>query len=164
MSIGRNSFGVVPTASQIVGTSTNDSAPAGNIGEFVTSTKASGAAVALTNSTTANVVSVSLTAGDWDVSGAVNFALAGVTGTKICSGISLTSSTLPSQAGGSGLGTDALSVLPLITTLVTDTASLHIAPVRVSLASTATVYLVANQVLSVGTSGAYGTLRARRVR
>ncbi|MES3041811.1 MAG: hypothetical protein V4730_11770 [Pseudomonadota bacterium] len=146
------------------GSITNDSAAAGNIGEFITSTVAAASAVALTTATGRDVTSISLTAGDWDVSGQVDFVLAGVTATLFQSGISLATNTLPSQAGGSGLGTDALTGVPLLTTILSATYAQGIAPVRISLAATTTVYLVAQAAFSVGTTTAYGTIRARRER
>jgi len=146
------------------GTTTNDNAAAGNIGQFITSTVAAGSAVALTTATGKDVTTISLTAGDWDVSGQVDFVLAGVTATLFQSGISLSTNTLPSQAGGSGMGTDALVGVPLLTTILSATYCQGIAPVRISLAATTTVYLVAQAAFSAGTNTAYGTLRARRVR
>lgn len=130
---------------------------------FYSSTVASGAAVALTTATAANVTSLALIPGEYDLSAAVDFALAGVTGTLLQAAISLTSATLPTQPGGSGLGTDPLVLMPLITTALSATATLSISPVRLVLTATTTVYLVAQQTFSAGTTGAYGTLRARRM-
>lgn len=126
----------------------------------ITATVASGSAVALTNATAANVTSISLPAGEWDVSGHVNFALTGATSTLHQSGISLTSATLPAQAGGSGLGPDALTQFPLPTTVLTSTYSQKVGPVRVSLTAQTTVYLVAQSTFSVGSEAAYGSLFA----
>jgi hypothetical protein len=132
-------------------------------GQFITSTVASGSAVALTTATSANVTSISLTAGDWDISGQIDYALIAATSTLFQSGISLTSATLPSQAGGSGLGTDPLAQIPLTTTLLSATYGQGVGPVRLSIAATTTVFLVANQTFSAGSSSAYGTIRARRI-
>lgn len=151
-------------ANQIIGTATNNSAPAGALGEFVTATVASGAAVSVTNATGANVTSISLTAGDWDVSGQVDFILAGVTATLFQSAISIVSATLPTQPGGSGLGTDPLLGVPLLTTILSATYEQALGPVRLLLSATTTVYLVAQAAFSVGTLTGYGTIRARRVR
>lgn len=146
------------------GSTTNDSATAGNIGEVITATVASASAVSLSTGTGKNVTSISLTAGDWDVSGQVDFVLAGVTATLFQSGISLATNTLPSQAGGSGLGTDPLVGVPLLTTVLSATYAQGISPVRISLSATTTVYLVAQAAFSVGTTTAYGTIFARRAR
>jgi hypothetical protein len=152
------------SARAVVGTTTNDNAATGNVGQVITATVASGSAVSLTTDTTANVTSISLTAGDWDVSGQVDYVLTGATSTLQQMGISLTSATLPSQAGGSGLGTDPLRSSLLQTTTITGTMNLPVGPVRVSLSATTTVYLVAQASFSAGTTTAYGTIRARRMR
>jgi len=155
---------ILPTGCIMLGTTTNDSAASTMVGEFITATVAVGSAVSLTNATGANVTSISLTAGDWDVSAQNDFVLTGATSTSHQSGISLTSATLPSQAGGSGLGTDALAVLPMPTTGLSGTLTQPIPPVRINLAATTTVYLVAQAAFSVGSESAYGTIRARRPR
>jgi predicted nucleic acid-binding protein len=64
---------------QAPATQTNDSAAAGKVGEFITSNIVVGSAVALTTGTAANVTSVSLTAGDWDVCGEVDLSTAATT-------------------------------------------------------------------------------------
>lgn len=148
----------------LTGTATNDSAATGTIGEFVTSTVASGSAVSLTTATSANITSISLTAGDWDIRAAIDYALTAATTTLFQSAISLTSATLSTQAGGSGLGTDPLSITPLITTLLSSTYIQDIKTTRLSVSGTTTVYLVANSTFSAGTMVGYGTISARRVR
>lgn len=149
---------------QITGTGTNDAAAAGKVGELITTTVAVGSAVAVSTATGVNVASVSLTAGDWDVSGMIDYVLTGVTATLFNAAISLTTNTLSGQAGGSGLGTDPLVTVPLLTTALSATYGQAISPVRVTLAATTPVYLVAQSTFSVGTLAAYGTIRARRMR
>jgi hypothetical protein len=141
----------------IVGTVTNDSANAGSVGEYVSNT-ASG--VALTTATTANVTSISLTAGDWDVTGAVAFVNTGGT-TSISAqiaGISLTSATftpIPSGFGQASLQNTA-AVIP--------GSNMSLMPTRISVATTTTVYLIAQSTFTVSTMTANGFIRARRVR
>lgn len=161
---GGTAVGIPQAASLLTGTTTNDSATAGRLGEFITATVAVGSAVSVTTATGVNITSISLTAGDWDVSGVVDYVLAGVTATLFNSAISLTTNTLSSQVGGSGLGTDPIVTVPLLTTVLSATYTQNIASVRVSLSATTTVYLVAQSTFSVGTLTAYGTIRARRVR
>jgi hypothetical protein len=84
-----------PTTGGIIGTNTNNSVSAGTVGEFVSSTVTSGSAVALTTNTGANVTSISLTAGDWLVTGQGVFAPAATTTqTFVSFGISTTSATI----------------------------------------------------------------------
>ena len=148
-----------PTVLQVHGVTTNSSAAAGFVGEYISSTVLVGSAVALTTATPANVTSISLTAGDWDVTGTVAFNPAGTTTQTILTGaVSQTSATLPTIPGSGAYASLGLtftvgvgSVLPLSTT-------------RVSLAGTTTVYLVAQATFAVSTMGAFGFLGARRVR
>ncbi len=145
---------------QIPGTTTNDNASAGNVGEYISASKGAGATVALTSTVTADVLSISLTAGDWDVSGNVLFSLAaGTTVTAQQGGISLTSATLP--AGGLSNDRSGFSGM----TATADYASQQtLGVVRVSIASTTTVYLVARAEFAVSTMDAYGFIGARRAR
>ena len=149
----------------IVGTTTNNSAQAGSIGEFVTSTVAVGGAVALTSGVTSTITSISLTAGDWDVMGAVDHSIAGTTSiTQINSGVSLTAATLAAQTGGGGLGTDPTVTLSYAAMVPGAGIVQGTSLVRVLLSSTTTVYLVAQDAFTLSTISAYGTIRARRVR
>jgi hypothetical protein len=150
----------------LLGTGTNDNAAAGHLGEYITSTVAAGGAVALATGATSNVTSIVLTAGDWDVSGVVDYTFGATTSyTSIQAGISLTSATLAGQAGGGGLGTDPNSAFATPAQVPTALPfSLEAGPVRVSIAATTTVYLVTNAVFTVSTLSAFGTIRARRVR
>ena len=145
----------------IVGTVTNNNATAGSVGEYVSSTIASGSAVSLTTVTPANITSISLTAGDWDVWLDANFL--GGSSTTVASlqatinTISATLSTTP------GNFTDIGYVSGAIFSIVT-TETLKVGIVRYSLASTTTVYGVAEASFGTSTLAVYGILRARRVR
>lgn len=139
----------------IKGTQTNDNASVGNVGESIFNSAAS---VSLTNATTANITTISLTAGDWDVRGQVQFSPAGsTTMTSLAAGISQTSAVLPNYNTGSA----ASLTLPF-------TAGagqyLNLASWRISLAATTTIYLVANAGFAVSTMQAFGYIAARRVR
>lgn len=137
----------------IVGTTTNNNANAGSVGEYVTNT-ATG--VAMTSPNAANVTSISLTAGDWDVSGSVQFNAAATTvQTTAVASISTTSAT----AGP--LGNNARIQATFATS---GTQSLNTPVVRLSLASTTTVFLVAAATFSTSTLSCDGLIRARRVR
>jgi len=143
----------------IVGTTTNNNANAGSVGEYVSSSLATGSSVSLSTGTGATVTSISLTAGDWDVSGNVAFTFGATTSfTFIGGGISTTAATLggvnnqfqfttASSAPGSAIDMN----WPTPT-------------VRISIAGTTTVYLIAQANFSVSTLKAYGSIAARRVR
>lgn len=137
-------------------TDTNDDASAGQIGEYVSSLVATGSAVSLTTATAANVTSISLTAGDWDVEAGLNINFGSATTTASSGGISATSATLPTDGSEASLGT--------ILTTTTTVAGRSIQRKRVSVSTTTTIYLVASATFSAGTAAAWGTLNARRVR
>jgi hypothetical protein len=139
----------------IKGTATNDNAQAGSIGEFPTPTNLS--AVSLTTIVPANVSSVSLTAGDWDIQGTVVYVPAGsTTAIAFISGISTTSATL----GANGTFSAQVSTYAA----GSGQPSITSPTVRISLASTTTVFLIADANFAVSTCTASGFLRARRVR
>lgn len=140
----------------IVGTTTNNNANAGSVGETVTSVVASGSAVSLTTNTGANVTSISLTAGDWDVDGNVNFSAASATVTGTSGGVTSTSATVPTD------GTEVYSGVQV--TLLSETDSVTLPTKRFSLSGTTTVYLVGKCTFSAGTVSAFGSIVARRRR
>lgn len=136
----------------IVGTTTNNSANAGSVGEYLTGT---GSGVSLTTGTPANCASVSLTAGDWDVWGVITFTPAGSTtmsGYNI--GISDVSATIQTNKNTS-----------LNLTLTTGLGQGPLTPVvRESLSATTTVYAVAALNFAASTATCAGFIAARRVR
>jgi hypothetical protein len=147
----------------LVGTGTNDNAAAGNVGEYVESVIASGSAVALSAGAFTNVISISLTAGDWDVDGVLNFLFGTTTSvTRIVASISLSSGTQDGSAGRTAAIAMPAFVPGSITVLPEFTLS--VPPLRFSLAATTTIFFVADGVFTVSTMSAFGILRARRVR
>src|SRR5260221_14053617 len=141
-----------------LGTSTNDSAAAGSIGEFITATAAP-AAVSLTTTTSANVTSISLTAGDWMVSGTVNFTFGANTSvTNLAGGPSSVSATLPTQ--DHMFDQENAAQIPTATSV----ASYATPVVRFSLSGTTTVFLVTQAIFTASTCTAGGTIRAWRMR
>ena len=144
---------------QLPGTATNDNASAGNVGEYVSSTVSSGSAVSLSNATAANVTSISLTAGDWDVDGVVVFAAAGSTiYSSMIAWTSTVSVTTPNAPNNGGYN------LLQVTFPAGNGAALPVGRQRFSLTATTTVYLGAFGGFTVSTASAYGIIRARRIR
>jgi hypothetical protein len=144
----------------IVGTTTNNNANAGSVGEVIPSSVAVGSAVGLTTGTPANVTSILLTAGDWDVWGQVAFnPNASTTIAMVAGWINTASATqpLPSNIAAAlnflsaSFGTGQGQVLPTGAT-------------RLSLSATTTVYLGAQSTFGISTMGAYGYIMARRRR
>lgn len=148
-----------PSTGGIVGTTTNNNTNAGNVGEYIESDVLSGSAVSLTTGAPANLTSISLTAGDWDVGGAVVFVPAGTTTVSALAASTSTTSatfaTAPNKGAYFGL------------TLPFTTGQGQIAPLgnrRYSVSGTTTVFAVVQASFGVSTMTAYGTLWARRRR
>ena len=140
------------------GTATNDNASAGEIGELVTATQVT--PQALTTNVALTVTSVSLTAGDWEVSGTIGFAYAATTVAQtIVTSISQTTNTLDSTLG-------RLNSFNFGTTGVTPNGgfTMNTPTTRVILSGTTTVFLVAQSGFTTSTATATGIIRARRAR
>ena len=142
------------TSAMIRGTTTNDNAPVGYIGEYPTPANLTG--VALVTATVINVSSASLSAGDYEVTGTVRFnPAASSTINQVVAGVSLVANSV----GGSGTFTQ------LVSTFSTGQTQTISAPLqRISLAAPSTVYLVAALGFAVSTATANGYLHVRRVR
>lgn len=149
-----------PTTKGIKGTTTNDAAPALNVGEFITAN--SGATNCATSTQYDDATSISLTAGDWDVSATGYFNSNGATWTILFLGFSSTSGN---SATGLIEGDNSMraqwassATTPLYVPIV-------IPPYRVSISSTTTYYLKRRADYSAGTPKVDGArLSARRVR
>lgn len=141
----------------IVGTTAADSANAGSVGEYVVSDIPNTSAVSLSTGTSSNVTSITLSAGDWDVSGSISFNSAGSTVRNyLIGGISTTSATLPTGEFRAATNT------PNSAAFTDDAYALPVQ--RINVSTTTTVYLVAQASFTTSTCKAYGMIRARRVR
>lgn len=146
---------------QLPGTNTNDNASAGNIGETSVVQIVVGGAVALTTNTDANVTQLSLTVGDWLVSGNICYTSGATTTTTIAHGwTSVTSASIP-NAPNEG----AYSAIYGQMLQGASVAGCHtIGNRRYILAGTTTVYLSTRAAFGVSTLSAYGALVAVRIR
>lgn len=150
---------IATTGNTISGTVAADDAVAGTIGEVLSGTIATGSSVSLTTNTAATVTSVSLTAGDWDCTGVVDYTPGATTSiTMLQQGISTTDATIGAQDTFTLWATAAN-----VPTAANDPA--WATPVvRVNVGGTTTTYLVAKATFTVSTLKAYGSIRCRRVR
>jgi hypothetical protein len=145
----------------IVGTTTNNSANAGSVGEYVTATLASGSAHTMTATVTDATISISLTAGDWDVTGNAWFVVNATSSYYFWAGISVSSTGNPGTIGG--IDSNFISAgAPYPASA--NYSTLTIPVVRVSLASTTTVYILTQSNFVGSANTCFGTIRARRVR
>lgn len=152
--LSRSGGGGIP----LEGTNTNDSAASGYVGEFQSAT---GGGVSLTSGVTADTVSVSLTAGDWDVRGAVSFSVVSPAAVDVhrC-GVNSTATTLPSTGTAQFFIRYQTALAPGTTTA----AIFNCGTTRISLAGTTTVYVLASSNYTGGSQSAIGYIEARRVR
>lgn len=142
---------------QIRGTTTNDSAVAGFLGEYVESIISTNTSYP-TSGTWGDMTSISLTAGDWDVSLTAYFNQNGATVSGQDIGISSTSGN---SSSGLTLGTNQL---PSFGPTATYDNSSTIANYRVSISATTTYYAKLNGTYSVATPRYRCRLSARRIR
>lgn len=141
----------------IYGTTTNTNALPGQVGEYVVSTILSSAPVPLSSGVGTNITSISLTGGDWDVSGLVGYIPANTTTTSFVEqSLSLASATIGAETNTTFAQVNETGGVAAGRWLVgTD---------RFSLAATTVIYLVSAPSFGVSTMTGFGTIRARRVR
>lgn len=151
------------TNKSIVGVTTNSNAAAGSVGEYISSSVLQASKISLTSGVAANVTSISLTAGDWDVSGSVAFEPAATTLTTVAFG-SATTTSATSPAVGTENNIGGTYTTGSGTTPAGWSSLANFGSTRFSLSGTTTIYLVAFSNFSVSTNSAYGFIGARRVR
>lgn len=170
---GTNGCTIKPnTLIGITGTTTNDSAQAGSVGEMLKSTVVAGSGVSQLTATPINITSLSLTPGDWEVTGSCNRTLTGVTATIYSCSLSGTTGTLSTQPAftAGNLTCDEESLVRQDATwgtTVTGRFDTRIGPIRCKVTTAATtLFLVVGDTFSAGTmtTGVFGTIKARRVR
>lgn len=157
--IGNGTSAVTGAAiGQLPGTATNDDATAGNVGEYLVSDVLLSGALSLSAGTAKTITSISLTAGDWDVTGQVQFNpdTTTITGIKIAA-VNSTTNTLPNSDF-------FMSTEESITSINGAHTFVNCPMVRISVATTTVYYLIGYAEFSVSTETANGRIRARRVR
>lgn len=138
----------------ISGTPTNSNAASGVVGEVKTDDTTS-TPLSLTSSTARTIAAVTLSPGDWDVTGIATFTPAATTNmTQESVAVSLVDDAL----SGNSTRQPHLAFVPNATTRIS-------APMtRISVAATTIVYLTASASFTVSTLTCGGYLYARRVR
>lgn len=148
------------TTPDVIGRTNGGNSNAGSVGEYFSSVIASGSAVALTSTIGANLTSLALPAGDFDVWVQSIFTPGATTNiTQLAASISTVSATL--SLTGDSLGIIAYGSGGVAPGAVFTGG----APVqkRISLAAPTTIYAVVQATFSVSTLSAWGSLQARRV-
>lgn len=143
----------------IVGTTTNDAAATGNVGEIISSAITGGGTNFPTSTNFGDLTSIDVTAGDWELSMNIGFIWVANAITAIQAGIGTASGTVTTGLveGSNFLGTAAFP------TAATD-SGLSISSYRVSVASTTTYYLKFQGTFSSTAPKAVGRIVARRMR
>ena len=145
-----------PTTGGIVGTTTNNNADAGIVGEFISSNIAVASSVNIANNTATNLTSISLTAGDWIVGGNVRIVNTGQNLTRHIVWTSITSATTPNVSnamefdGNTATYLTGGGVAPLLKVSITGGAI--------------SVYASAFTTFGAGTASMCGNIWARRLR
>lgn len=155
---GSGTTTITTTTNKVNGTATNDSATAGDVGEFTSGGTTSGGAFTATTATPLNVTSITCTAGDWDVEGNVTFAATSASVSQRLACVNTTSATITATTP------DQIFISTAPTGSVTENTTVTVPRVRISVASTTTVYMVAQATFSAGTVKVYGKINARRMR
>lgn len=147
-------------SSGVTGTTAGGDAASGILGEFQTASLAFGSRVTLTTGNSFTVISVTLPAGDWEVSGTVQYETdTTTTVTALAACISAVTNTFDGASGvynesffasGSVLGANA----PVLSTPV----------VRKNSSGSVTYYLQARGSFGTSFLKAWGLIRARRIR
>jgi hypothetical protein len=150
------------TSSRVTGTTTNDDAAAGFVGEYKHAEIAQAASVPLPNNNA--ILSLPLTAGDWDVSAAMMLNNIGSSGTLTwqAAGLNTVNNAMPAAGTPAFNGMFFYGVAG--SSLPNNVIGFLLGPVRFSLAAAGTIYLLGNGINTLNTLNAYGQIRARRVR
>lgn len=149
-----------PSTQGIVGTTMNDSASSGYVGEYISNSNGSG--VVITPTTSHSVLSINLTAGDWDVSGTIQGASGNINNAMLV-GISTVNNTFATPFYE--YSTQLVFVnLPTNDNIIGGATTISTPIARISISSPTTVYLIAQVNNGGGNPTVYPFMRARRVR
>jgi hypothetical protein len=143
------------STSEIIGTTTNNNAAAGSVGEYTSNNVPLASAVNINTGTATNLTSIILTAGDWIVGGNIRIAGTAQAVTRTYVWLSTTSATLPDFSNINEWNGNT-------TTFVTYGGA---APMqRISISGTTTVYISGQITFASGTASICGNIWARRLR
>lgn len=138
----------------IIGRGGTSAANAGSVGQIITATRATENALAVTNAVTTNIVSISLPAGQWLITGSARCAFS-ASGLSFNCGASTVSGVLPA-----GPVTATINNTPASLT----NASLSLVPLIITNPAAVTVYITTASYFSSGTASVSGTISALLVR
>lgn len=138
----------------IQGTTSATNAPAGYVGEVISSVISSGSPISISSLALKDMTSISLTAGDWDVWGNIFFTCSGTYITEFFCWISTSSASFPDASLLNG---------GLWTTTSTE-FGINTPYNRINISTTTTVYISGIVNFATGTCNMCGGIYARRAR
>lgn len=145
---------------QYLGEASTGSATAGNIGEVMDGALALVSATPLVTATPKTVASVTLTPGQWEISGSIYFTTAaGTSVTQTAISLSPTTNTIDFTIGRWSWHTFGAIVPGAITAM-----SENVPPTKVSISTNTTFFLVAQSTFTVAGNSASGVIHAIRSR
>jgi hypothetical protein len=148
---------------QIPGVATAAVVATGNIGEYMYTSRSIASAIALTNETATTVISLPLTAGNWEVYCLVGFT--GQTGTLVryaAGSLANSSTVLNTSTIGNFVSIPGFNLAMFTSTTLLNTPAIGFPVVRQLLATSTTVFLTAQMNFTVSTASAFGSITAIR--
>ncbi len=145
---------------QLPATATNDNAAAGKVGEYKSSIVLIANEVSMTSTVAVNIVTLSLTAGDWDVDGELWLDTNVLTTVSLVkAAITQTTGTIPTVPADV---TGVVAAYPA--SLAGEDPIVAVGTIRAPLSGTTDIFLVGQTTFATSTCAGYGKLRARRIR
>lgn len=164
-------YGASLAPGQLYGTSTNDTPISGGVGELLINNKASASAVSLTTATIAQIATITLTPGQWEVTGGIGFKPDTTTSiTAIEGGIDTTTASFGGSDGIAYAGptTNCIKASTYMTAVVpgatTAFLSLTLPTIIIRTSTSLQLYLNARGTFTVSTLGGFGFIKAIRSR
>jgi len=154
--------GAVTPSAGIVGKTDGAAVTAGNVGQVLEQTRLRSAGTSLTTGVAANVTAtaLTLTAGEWDITGIAGFNGSGTT--TVASAVATISTTSATVGGGDTYGINS-TVFEHGNVTSVGSINLRLPIFRVSISSSTIYYLAVVAGFSGSTLTAYGNIRATRI-
>jgi hypothetical protein len=142
----------------VAGVTSGAAAATGNIGELKSASVASGSSVTMTNGTSKDIVTLSLTAGVWQCTGAEGTVLGtGTVTVQLFGGIGTTLNTLPTPDSGNPSGGSGAAAANFFSQFGLSSGEFNVS-------TTTTVHLVMQPFFNTAQLNGYGTIRCYRSR
>lgn len=151
-----NAIAVRTSNGGFTGIGDGSTAVAGEVGEVISSAMGAASSTSPTISTAINITSITLTAGDWDISALASAQNSIGANAAIVFAINTVSASLPTDNGisTSSMVTSGFASLPETVT---------VPPFQVSISTPTQYYLVAEYTAGGGVPSVWGSIRARRM-